>query len=157
MTQPPTQDALPNVKLQRIEMLMRATDTLSQPEESGEHSVRNHESKELWTDGSPDPEKIQHRMKQLLKTYLARPPPRIDSGRFRNERYFAALRRAQDEFYGEMHYLDDLLYATPVLPLQAESTTTIVPYTPAPKRRRGRPATGIKPRDRRVNKDDDSY
>jgi len=118
----------------------------------------NHDdSKGIWTDGLPDPTKIKHRMDALLQSYMKQAPPRIDSGRFRNERYYAALKRAQDEFYSEMHYLDDLLHAAPVLSLPAESTTTIVPYEPAPKRKRGRPATGVKPRDRRVNAGDDEY
>jgi len=129
----------------------------SNPDESGEHSLRNHASKAIWTDGLPDPTKIKHRMDALLQSYMKQEPPRIESGRFRYERYFTELHRREREFYGEMHYLDDLLHAAPVLSLPAESTTTIVPYEPAPKRRRGRPATGIKPRDRRVNKDDDSF
>jgi len=127
------------------------------PDADRELSAPSTEYKGLWTDGLPDKDKIKQRMEALLQSYMKQEPPRIESGRFRYERYFTELHRREREFYGEMHYLDDLLHAAPVLSLPAESTTTIVPYQPAPKRRRGRPATGIKPRDRRVNRDDDSF
>lgn len=127
------------------------------PDASGELSAPNPESKALWTDGLPDKAKIAERMEQTLQAYLALPPITVTEGRFQHQRWLAEVHRRQNAFYAEMHYYEDLLYAAPVLSLQAESTTTIVPYEPAKKRRRGRPATGVKPRDRRVNKDDDSY
>jgi len=116
------------------------------PDADGEHCAPNPESKALWTNGLPDHVAIKERMSALLDAYLKRPPPPFLSERFRYERYYAELHRREREFYAEMHYLDDLLYAAPVLPLPVESTTTIVPYTPAQPRRRGRPRTGIKPR-----------
>jgi len=133
------------------------TDAQRQLDGSGAPWSPSPEFKELWTDGSADPAKIKHRMEQLATQYVSRRWQTITTGQFRFEREIQERKRIEREFYGHMHYLEDLLYAAPVLPLQAESTTTIAPYEPARKKRRGRPATGIKPRDRRVNKDDDSY
>lgn len=128
------------------------------PDADGEHCAPNPESKALWTNGLPDHAAIKERMAALLDAYLKRPPPPFLTERFRYERYFARLKQAQTEFYSEMHYLDDLLYASSVLPLPTESTTTIVPYTPLPPRRRGRPSTGgRKPRDRRKRPENEPY
>lgn len=118
--------------------------------------IVNKELNELWTNGVPDANKIKRRMEQLAHEYVNKRFQVITTGRFRFQREIILRKQAEREFYSAMWHLEDLLYAVPVLPLQAESTTTIVPYQPA-KRRRGRPATGVKPRDRRVNKDDDSY
>lgn len=113
---------------------------------SGEHCAPSPESKALWTNGLPDHEAIKERMKQLLDRYLQQKWPNVPRDRWQWFNEVAQLHRRQDEFYGEMRYLEDLLYAAPVLSLPVESTTTIVPYTPAQPRRRGRPRTGIKPR-----------
>lgn len=127
------------------------------PDASGELSAPPPDSKALWTDGSPDKAKIAERMEQTLHAYLQLPPIVVSEGHFRHQRWLAEVHRRQNMFYAEMHYYEDLLYATPVLSLQAESNTTIVPYEQAKKRRRGRPATGIKPRDRRKRPDDEAY
>lgn len=123
---------------------------------SGAPSLRNQEVNELCTNGVPDANKIKRRMEQLAHEYVNKRFQVITTGRFRFQREIILRKQVEREFYSAMWRLEDLLYAVPVLPLQAESTTTIVPYEPA-KRRRGRPATGVKPRDRRVAKDDDPY
>lgn len=112
------------------------------PDASGALFVPDPESKALWTDGLPDKQKIKERMEQTLQTYLTLPRIVVPEGHFRHERWIAEAQRRQKLFYAEMHYLDDLLYAAPVLPLPVESTTTIVPYEPPAKRKRGRPSTG---------------
>ena len=95
------------------------------------------------TDLKPiDIEHIKLRMAQLEEEYRNAPLPKMLDGRFAELRWYAQIRAAQRDFYAAMHHYEDLLYATPVLPLQAESTTTIVPYVPAGKPRRGRPSTG---------------
>jgi len=97
----------------------------------------------LWTDGLPDPAKIKQRMDRLAHEYVNKRFTRITSGHFQFQREIKDRKRAEAEFYSEMHYLEDLLYVRPVvLPLQPASTTTIVPYTPLATRRRGRPSTG---------------
>jgi len=112
----------------------------------------------LWTDGLPDRAKINARRQQLLDAYVTALPPVFGTHRRRYEMYYAELHRREREFYAEMYYLDDLLYAVPVLPLPAESTTTIVTYQPAQPRRRGRPPSGgRKPRDRRKRPEDEPY
>jgi len=106
-------------------------------------SVALPESTGLWTDGLPDPVKIKLRMERLAHEFVNKRYQRVTSGHFQFQREIKDRKRAEAEFYGEMHYLEDLLYARPaVLPLQPVSTTTIVPYTPLPPRRRGRPSTG---------------
>ena len=128
------------------------------PDASGEHLLPDQQSKGLWTDGLPNHQKIKERMAQTLQTYLTQPRIVVPEGRFRNERWIAEAHRRQNLFYAEMNYLDDLLYAAPVLSLRAESTTTVVPYQPATKRKRGRPSTGgRKPRASRRNTDADPY
>jgi len=121
---------------------LRSLQSAQIPDAVGEHSVQSPESKALWTNGLPDRELIKRRMEETLQAYLRTPYPRVNTGRLQWAREIIALKRAQAEFYSEMHYLDDLLYAAPVLPLPVESTTTIVPYEPPAKRRRGRPSTG---------------
>jgi len=118
------------------------TDAQRQLDGSGAPLFPNPESKALWKDGLPDRDLIKQRMEETLQAYLRTPYPRVNTGRLQWAREIIALKRAQAEFYSEMHYLDDLLYAAPVLPLLAPSTTTVVPYEPAPKRKRGRPSTG---------------
>lgn len=102
------------------------------------------ESKGLWTDGLPDPAKIKLRMEALANEFVNKRYQRVTSGHFQFQREIRDRHRAEAEFYGEMHYLEDLLYSykPAVLSLQPASTTTIVPYTPLPPRRRGRPSTG---------------
>jgi len=121
---------------------LRSLQSAQIPDAVGEHSVQSPESMALWTNGLPDRELIKRRMEETLQAYLRTPYPRVNTGRLQWAREIIALKRAQAEFYSEMHYLDDLLYAAPVLPLPVESTTTIVPYEPPAKRRRGRPSTG---------------
>lgn len=130
-----------------------------QPDGVGGHCAPSPESKALWTDGLPDTATIKQRMEETLQAYLRTPYPRAPPGRHQWAHEIIELRRAQEAFYAEMHYLDDLLYAAPVLPLPVESTTTIVtlPYVPTPKRKRGRPATGRRPRASRRNTDADPY
>lgn len=126
---------------------------------NGEPCALNPGSKALWTNGLPDRDKIKQRMEQTLQAYLRQEHPRVNTGPFQWAREIIAIKRAQAEFYAEMHYLDDLLYAYPVLSLPVESTTTIVTdYTPKPQRKRGRPSTGgRKPRASRRNTDADPY
>jgi len=115
----------------------------AEPDAPAECSVPLPESTGLWTDGLPDPAKIKLRMERLAHEFVNKRYQRVTSGHFQFQREIRDRKRAEAEFYGEMHYLEDLLYARPaVLPLQPASTTTIVPYTPAPPRRRGRPSTG---------------
>jgi len=121
---------------------LRSLQSAQIPDAVGEHSVQSPESKALRTNGLPDRELIKRRMEETLQAYLRTPYPRVNTGRLQWAREIIALKRAQAEFYSEMHYLDDLLYAAPVLPLPVESTTTIVPYEPPAKRKRGRPSTG---------------
>jgi len=95
------------------------------------------------TDLKPiDIEHIKLRIAQLPEEHRNRPVPKMTDGPFAEQLWYAKIRAAQREFYAAMHHYEDLLYAAPVLPLQAESTTTIVPYQPTPKPRRGRPSTG---------------
>jgi len=110
--------------------------------EAGESCVPSPESKALWTNGQPDHAAIKKRMEETLQAYLQKRPPPLDSTPYRHLNQLSFIKKAQAEFYSEMHYLDDLLHAIPELPLQVESTTTIVPYQPAQSRRRGRPSTG---------------
>lgn len=125
---------------------------------SGEHCAPSPESKALWTNGVPDHDAIKERMKQLLDRYLQQKWPNVPRDRWQWFNEVAELHRRHNEFYGEMHYLEDLLYAAPVLSLPVESTTTIVPYTPAQPRRRGRPPSGgRKPRNRRKRPEDEPY
>jgi len=105
----------------------------------------------------PDRDKIKDYMDRLALEYTSRVYTPVTSGQFRFEREIKDIRRAESEFYGEMHYLEDLLWTAPVLPLQAASPTPVAPCATKPKRKAGRPRTGVKPRDRRVNRDDDSY
>jgi len=112
------------------------------PDADGEHYVPSPESKALWTNGQPDAQAIKKRMEETLQAYLQKRPPPLDDTPYRYLNQLSMIKKAQADFYAEMHYLDDLLHAAPVLPLQAESTTTIVPCQPAQQRRRGRPSTG---------------
>jgi len=97
----------------------------------------------LWTDGLPDPAKIKLRMEQLAQEFVNKRYIRITTGQYQYPREIKERKQAEAAFYGEMHYLEDLLYTTPaVLSLQPSSTTTIVPYVPRPRRRPGRPSTG---------------
>jgi len=115
----------------------------AEPDAPEECSVSLPEPTGLWTDGLPDPAKIKLRMEALAYEYVNKRFQRVTSGHFQFQREIKDRKRVEAEFYGEMHYLEDLLYATPaVLPLQPASTTTVVPYVPAPRRRRGRPSTG---------------
>jgi len=67
------------------------------------------------------------------------------------------MRREQAEFYTAVWHYEAMLETPAVLPLQPlESTTTLVPYEPVAKRKRGRPSTGgRKPRQRRIIKDEE--
>lgn len=124
----------------------------------GEHFAHTQENKGLWTDGSPDPDKVKQRIKELVDRYCARAYPVLPRERFQWSNEIRELHRRQAEFYAELRYLDDLLYAAPVLSLPVVSSTTVIPYTPALKPRRGRPSTGgRRPRDRRKRPDDEPY
>jgi len=103
----------------------------------------------------PDRDKIKDYMDRLALEYTSRVYTPVTSGQFRFEREIKDRKKAEEAFYGEMHYLEDLLWTAPVLPLRVPSPPE--PYQPVPKRKRGRPATGVKPRDRRVNAGDDEY
>jgi len=127
------------------------------PDVSGGLSAPNPESKALWTNGQPDAHAIKKRMEETLQAYLQKRPPPLDRTPYRFLNQLSIMKKAQAQFYSDMHYLDDLLHAIPELPLQVASTTTIVPYQPANRRRRGRPATGRNPRASRRNTDNDPY
>lgn len=115
----------------------------AEPDAPAESSVSLPESTGLWTDGSPDPVKIRLRMEQLAHEFVNKRYVRITTGRFQFQHEIRLRHQVETEFYAHMHYLEDLLYARLAeLPLQSASTTTIVPYTPLPPRRRGRPSTG---------------
>lgn len=109
-----------------------------------------------------DRKHIQLRMQQLVQTYTdaTKPMSKRLAGTGRDSAiWLARQRKMQDEFYTAMQYYENLLYAPPP-PTTTESQTNIVPWTPplTISRGRGRPSTGgRKPRDRRVNRDDDSY
>jgi len=127
------------------------------PDADREHSLPSTEHKGLWTDGLPDHTRIKERMDQCLQEYLALPPVMVTDGNFRQQRWLAEVHRRQNMFHAEMMYYEDLLYAAPV-PVQAQSTTTVVPYQPVPKRKPGRPSTGGRqPRNRRKRPDDEPY
>jgi len=115
----------------------------AEPDVSTDASSSLPESTGLWTDGLPDPAKIKLRMERLAHEFVNKRYQRVTSGHFQFQREIKDRKRAEAEFYGELYYLEDLLYARPaVLPLQPASSTTIVPYTPLAPRRRGRPSTG---------------
>lgn len=112
----------------------------------------------LWTDGLPDPDKIKRKMDQTAQAFINHVYPPIDAGPFHYMRLIRQRKLVQDEFYATMSYYESLLPVMPVLPLPAEtSTTTVVSYEPPAKRKRGRPATGRKPRASRRNTDADPY
>jgi len=98
----------------------------------------------LWTNGQPDHDKIKRKMEQRLQSFINKTYPPLEDGKFRYLREIRLRKDAQNEFYADMSYYESLLYAPLVLPLQAveSSTTTIVPYEPVPKPKRGRPSTG---------------
>lgn len=116
----------------------------AEPDAPEECSAALPEPTGLWTDGLPDPAKIKLRMEALAYEYVNKRFQRVTSGHFQFQQEIKLRKRVEAEFYGELHYLEDLLYSArpAVLPLQPASTTTIVPYVPAPRRRRGRPSTG---------------
>jgi len=112
----------------------------------------------LWTDGLPDPIKIRNKMARTAEAFVNHRYPPIEDGQFRYLRLIHQRKLVQNEFYATMSYYESLLYAAPVLPLQAESsTTTVLPDQPPQKRKRGRPATGRRPRASRRNTDADPY
>lgn len=80
---------------------------------------------------------------KLAHQYANKPWPKVTDGRFRFKREIELLKLAQMEFYAEMSYFESLLVEeTPVLSLQASTTTVVDMYQPAQPRRRGRPSTG---------------
>lgn len=135
----------------------RSTSTTTIVSDDVECSQPRPEHKGLWTNGLPDHEKIKRYIARLAQHYANKKYPVINTGHFQFERDIAQRKRAQEEFFGELHYLEDLMHLTPVLPLRAVEQQQVQPYQPATKRRRGRPATGIKPRDRRKRPDDEPY
>jgi len=100
-------------------------------------------------------------MERTVERFVNHRYPPIEDGQFRYLRLIHQRKLVQNEFYATMSYYESLLDAAPVLPLRAESsTTTVLPYQPAQKRKRGRPSTGgrrPKPTTRKGRtKDDDS-
>lgn len=141
---------------------MRATATLNQLNESGEPLWRNHESKELWTPGSRmNPGTIRQRMDELLQQYmtdLAESDKRLNE--LKHQAWLIERRALETRFYAAMRHFESLLYDPPPEPRPAVLVSPVPPLalTPKVKRGRGRPFTGgRKPRDRRVNRDDDSW
>lgn len=120
---------------------------------------RSSNDSSLWTNGLPDHEKIKNKMERRLQQFIDQRYPPVENGPFRYLREIRIRKDAQNEFYADMSYYESLLYTAPVLSLQATtSTTTIVPYEPRPKPKRGRPSTGgRKPRDRRKHPHDEPY
>jgi len=104
-------------------------------------------------------DEVLKRMHECEREYINHVYPPLHDGPFYHFRFIKQRKMVQDEFYAAMSYYESLLVSMPVLPLPATgacSTTTIVaPYTPAARRRPGRPRTGIKPRNRRVIRDDE--
>lgn len=126
------------------------------PDASGELCVPPPPNSSLWTDGLPDPIKIKNKMDVTVDRFINHVYPPLEDGPFYYLRLIRQRKAVQAEFYATMSYYESLL-ASSAAPAPPQSTITVVPYEPAAKRRRGRPRTGIKPRDRRVKKDDDSY
>lgn len=111
---------------------------------------------QMTTPPHPTEEWINQRIDSLVAKYLATDWVAVGG--------FASVegRRVHDAFYSERAHYEDMLdgLTRPTAPTEASTTTAIFSaYQPhAPKRKRGRPPTGgRKPRDRRVNKDDDSF
>lgn len=105
-----------------------------------------------------DKDEVIKRMHDEIERYAAMPYPQLARMRRRYECEIAELHRRESMFYATMAYYEDMLETMPVAVAAAEqSTTVVVPYQPQPPRRRGRPPTGVKPRDRRVHKDNDEY
>lgn len=127
------------------------------PDADGELSVHAASDNSLWTNGLPDPIKIKRRMQETADEYIAQPYPVMPRDKWQWANEIAELHKRQALFYSQMQYYESLLYAPPVLPLPVSSTTTIVPYAPTIKRKRGRPATGRRPRASRRNTDADPY
>lgn len=142
---------------------MRVMDTLNQPHESGEPSQLNHECKEHWTRGSRmNHEVIRQRMEELLLQYttdLAESDKRLNE--LKHQAWLIERRALETRFYAAMQHFESLLYDPPPEPRPAMPDPPAPPVpdlTPKVKRGRGRPFTGgRKPRDRRVNRDDDSW
>jgi len=131
---------------------------LAEPVVAGEPSAPTLPDSSLWTNGSLDHAKINAKMERTVQAFVNHVYPPIDDGRFRYLKLIAQRKRVQQEFYADMSYYESLLFAAPVLPLRAESSTTsVVPYQPTEKRKRGRPATGRRPRASRRNTDADPY
>lgn len=130
---------------------------------SGAPSVPPPPDSSLWTDGLPDPVKIKNKMERAVEAFVNYRYPPVEDGPFLYLRLIRQRKLVQAEFYATMSYYESLLYAAPVLPLRVESsTTTVLPYQPATKRKRGRPSTGgRKPRPTtrkgRTKEDDGSY
>ena len=123
-----------------------ATTSTSHVAESLVSLFQSSSNSSLWTNGLPDPDKIRRKMDQRLQQFLTHKYPPLEDGKFRYLREIRLRKDAQNEFYADMSYYESLLETVPVLPLQAESseasTTTLVPYQPRPKPKRGRPYTG---------------
>lgn len=101
-----------------------------------------------------DHDQIKERMAALALAYASMEFPKIENHKHGYQLALAIQKRRQREFYAEMNYLEEMLELTP-RSTSAATKAVIEPYKP---RGRGRPPTGgRKPRDRRVNKDDDSW
>jgi len=136
-----TTDALSRMQLHGLQLPNEQQPTTH--EESGAHSAQSLPNSSLWTDGLPDPVKIKNKMERTVEAFVNHRYPPIEDGQFRYLRLIHQRKLVQAEFYATMSYYESLLYAAPVLPLRAESsTTTVLPYQPATKRKRGRPSTG---------------
>jgi len=155
MITPATSDSLNAEHLAEYQLTGRLQRNVD-PGVSGELFVPPPPDSSLWTDGLPDPIKIKNKMDVTVDRFINHVYPPLEDGPFYYLRLIRQRKAVQAEFYASMSYYESLL-ASSAAPAPPQSTTTIVPYEPACKRRRGRPRTGIKPRDRRVKKDDDSY
>jgi len=112
---------------------------------SGELFVPPPPDSSLWTDGLPDPIKIKHKMDVTVDRFINHVYPPLEDGPFYYLRLIRQRKAVQAEFYASMSYYESLL-ASSAAPAPTQSTTTVVSYQPVAKRRRGRPATGIRRR-----------
>lgn len=110
---------------------------------------------QMTTPRHPTEEWINQRIDTLVAKYLATDWAAVGGFASREGR------RVHDAFYNERAHYEDMLDGLTRPAIVEASTTTAIfsAYQPhQPKRKRGRPPTGgRKPRDRRVNKDDDSF
>jgi len=101
-------------------------------------------------------------MEELVRQYttdlaeIEEPLQRLKNNEYHD--WLMKRRKLETTFYAAMQHFESLLYDPQPEPRPAAPPEPLPTPTPKPKRGRGRPFTGgRKPRDRRVNKDDDSY